>query len=209
MDRRVFLKGVGAFGLSVIFPNLLYGNCAEENMRETYSKIKEIFPESQEQIMVDGKNQILYLIKEKDNEFCVSNFYPVSTSKYGFGNDLKSNKTPTGLHKISFKIGDGAEVGTIFKKWKDTKKISNIIKSERQGLENITTRVMPLIGCEERNKYTNLRGVHIHGTSEEGLVGTPQSHGCIRMRNDDVVELYSSVNDGTPVYIFENCVSGR
>ncbi len=207
MDRRVFLKGVGAFGLSVLFPNLLYGNCAEENMRETYFRIKEIFPESQEQIMVDGKNQILYLIKEKDNEFCVSNFYPVSTSKYGFGNDLKSNKTPTGLHKISFKIGDGAEVGTIFKKWKNTNKISNIIKSRRQGLENMTTRIMPLTGCEKKNKYTNFRGVHIHGTSEEGLVGTPQSHGCIRMRNNDVVELYSFVKAGTPVYIFENCVS--
>jgi lipoprotein-anchoring transpeptidase ErfK/SrfK len=206
MNRRFFLKSAGIFGMNVIFPNLLYGNYAKEGMREIYFKIKEIFPESREQIMIDGKNQILYLIKERNDKFYLSNSYPVSTSKYGFGNDLKSNKTPTGLHKISFKIGDGAEIGTIFRKRRNTKRISNIMKSERQGLENITTRVMPLMGHEEKNKYTNLRGIYIHGTSEEGLIGKPQSHGCIRMRNEDIVKLYSSVNVGTPVYISERRV---
>ena len=116
---------------------------------------------------------------------------------------MRSNKTPTGLHKISFKIGDGVEFGTIFEKWRSTGQISKIIHSEERGPENMTTRIMPLVGCEEKNKYTNLRGVHIHGTSDEGLVGSPQSHGCIRMRNKDIVQLYSSVRVGTPVYISE------
>jgi lipoprotein-anchoring transpeptidase ErfK/SrfK len=207
MDRRDFLKNVGIFGLSMICPSLLYSGYVKDNMRDICYKIKEIFPESQKQIIIDGKRQKLYLIKNENHDFRVSNFYPVSTSRYGFGNDFKSNKTPTGLHTIYSKIGDGAEVGTIFRKWKKTKRISNIIKSRKQGIENITTRVMPLMGHEEKNRYTIFRGIHIHGTSEEGLVGTPQSHGCIRMKNNDIVELFSSVDFGSPVYISENYVS--
>lgn len=200
ISRRVFLKSAGMFGLGLGFPSLLYAGNREERMKDIHFRVKESFPESKEYLIVGGISQMLYFIEEgKYLPFVKS--YSVSTSKYGFGNDRKSNKTPTGLHKIFLKIGDDAEIGAIFKKWRRTGRISRIIKSKERGPENMTTRVMPLVGCEEKNKYTSLRGIHIHGTSEEGLIGTPQSHGCIRMRNNDIVQLYPLVKVGTPVYI--------
>ena len=200
MNRRSFLKNIGVVGLGLAFPGLAYA-VQEENIQDIHSKIKRYFPNSREQVIIDGKKQILYLIKEEEKSFRFMESYFVSTSKRGFGNKIDSYKTPLGLHKISYKIGDNAIFGAIFKNWKNTGRVSKISKSKRQGLENITSRIMVLESCEKRNDNTNFRGIHIHGTSEEGLIGTPQSHGCVRINNNNIIELYSSVKIGTPVYI--------
>ncbi len=157
-------------------------------------------------IVVIIAEQSLFLIQNKE----ILKPYKVSTSKYGIGNKSGSNKTPLGTHKIQAKIGDGAEIGTIFKGKKNTGKIAEISYSTEDTSDEdyVTTRVMPLEGLEKGiNKGNGIdsfsRGIYIHGTQEEGLIGKPASHGCIRMKNLDVIELFDAVEVGCLVEIVE------
>lgn len=135
--------------------------------------------------------------------------WPVSTSAYGLGSEAGSNKTPTGKHVISEKYGEGAEPGTIFKARANTgRKATIYYDSTDLEKDEVTTRVLWLSGTEPgKNKGGNVdshsRYIYIHGTPEEGLIGRPASHGCIRMKNADVIELFNQVNTGTPVLIKE------
>ena len=138
--------------------------------------------------------------------------YPISTSKYGIGNATDSNKTPLGLHNISNKIGDDAAIGAIFKAGKDIGKQANI-NGDNADEDLITTRIMILTGLEEGiNKGKNIdsyeRGIWMHGTPEENMIGKPASHGCIRMKNEDICELFEFVKVGTQVRIIENINGG-
>ncbi|MDO8748836.1 MAG: L,D-transpeptidase [Candidatus Omnitrophota bacterium] len=124
--------------------------------------------------------------------------YSISTSKYGVGNRLGSNKTPVGLHQIVNKIGRNAALGTIFKRRRNTGKAA---KSYRGSVDLITTRILRLAGVEKGiNKGKGIdsfhRCIYIHGTPEENLIGKPASHGCIRMKNRDIIELFNSVKRG-------------
>ena len=65
------------------------------------------------------------------------------------------------------------------------------------------SRILWLDGCEEHNANTRDRFIYIHGTKHEDKIGTPASHGCIRMRNTDVIELFELVHKTTPVVIRE------
>lgn len=133
--------------------------------------------------------------------------YAVSTSSYGVGNRLSSNKTPLGRHRIAKKIGEGAPLGAIFKSRVFTGKASAINLSDRPGLEDrVTTRILWLEGLEKGvNRGGRVdsfrRCIYIHGTPDEGLIGRPASHGCIRMKNREVIELFDRVPLGTPVLI--------
>jgi len=129
--------------------------------------------------------------------------YSVSTSKYGIGNKISSNKTPLGLHRIVSKIGRNACLGTIFKRRRNTGKIARIDKGRG---DIITTRILRLEGLQRGiNKGKTIdsfrRCIYIHGTPEEKLIGKPVSHGCIRMKNHDIIELFSLVKRGTLVEI--------
>ncbi len=147
--------------------------------------------------------QKLYVMR--DNQIWKE--YPVSTSKYGVGNESGSNKTPLGKHKVREKFGAGAPINTIFKSRENTKKIAEIsIKAEETGKDLVTSRILWLEGTEDGINKGNgidsyLRNIYIHGTSEEGLIGTPASHGCIRMKNKDVIELFDLIPIGTQVEI--------
>ena len=55
-----------------------------------------------------------------------------------------------------------------------------------------------------KNIDTFKRGIYIHGTSKEESIGLPSSHGCIRMRNTDIVDLFNNVDEGTLVFLFDN-----
>ena len=154
-------------------------------------------------IFVSIKNQKLYHIKNNR----VINNYSVSSSKYGTGNKNGSNKTPLGLHKIKEKHGEGVPingkmVGRIF-----YNQIANIYKDTTESkTDDITSRILWLEGIEKgKNKGEGIdsysRYIYIHGTSEEGKLGTPASHGCIRMKNKDVIDLYNKVEVGTLVLI--------
>ena len=158
----------------------------------------------QAKIKISIKDQKLYLISDDST----AKEYDISTSKYGVGNESNSNKTPLGKHKIKNMYGKDAALGTIFKGRANTGKIATInTDSVFRETDLVTTRIMWLDGKEESNKNSYLRYIYIHGTPEEGLIGTPSSHGCIRMKNSDVIELFEKVKIGTVVEIFKNSVN--
>jgi len=123
--------------------------------------------------------------------------YPVSTSRFGLGSKEGSMKTPTGRFRIEEKIGDGMPLGTVFKGRRPVKATKKLLREE----DLIMTRILWLDGLDSRNANTHERFIYIHGTNHEENIGEPASHGCIRMRNADLVELFESVERGTPVVI--------
>lgn len=154
-------------------------------------------------IFVSIDAQKLYLIK---NNIIIKS-YSISSSEYGIGNKNGSNKTPLGLHKIARKIGEktpinGRMIARVF-----TGETSIIyLDGSRSKTDDITSRILWLQGEEDGiNKGENIdsfkRYIYIHGTSEEGLIGQPASHGCIRLKNKDVIDLYKDVAIGTLVLI--------
>ena len=144
-------------------------------------------------IHVSIENQQLTL---KDNEQPIR-IYPVSTSQFGIGTEEGSLKTPTGRFRVAEKIGSDMPHGTVF--------VGRVPLQADEALpateDQITSRILWLDGLEEQNANTRERFVYIHGTKHEDKVGTPASHGCVRMRNEDVIELFEMVDEGTPVVI--------
>ena len=150
-------------------------------------------------LKISIKKQRLYFLDKEE----IVKSYSISTSKYGVGNEYGSNKTPLGLHCISNKIGRNASLGDIFIKRQNTHK-----KARRNFTDNdfITTRILRLQGLERgvnkgRGIDTFKRCIYVHGTSHENLIGKPASHGCIRMRNRDIIDLFNSVKRGFLVEI--------
>ncbi len=133
--------------------------------------------------------------------------YTVSTSKFGIGSRSGSQKTPLGIHRIQKKFGSGAKRGTIFKARRNTGRVARIITDTQSSkADYVTTRIMWLQGLQKGlNRGYKIdsfkRYIYIHGTDEEGRLGKPASHGCVRMYNDDVIELFSQVPVGTLVNI--------
>ena len=154
-------------------------------------------------IEIDISLQRLYLV---DNSTIISS-YPISSSKYGEGSKQNSFKTPLGSHMIKEMIGDQVPKNTIFISRINTQREAKIIHDqENSDNDYVTTRIMWLDGMEDgKNKGKGVdsynRYIYIHGTHEEGLIGQKASHGCIRMFNSDVIELFSVVKKGTKVYI--------
>jgi lipoprotein-anchoring transpeptidase ErfK/SrfK len=156
-------------------------------------------------ITINTSRQELFVFQGKE----IIRIYPVSTSRYGVGNKKNSNRTPLGTHFIVVKIGKDAKSGTIFEHRKNTGRIAEIYTDTTHIKEElITTRILWLKGIVpglneggEVDSYT--RYIYIHGTPEEGLIGTPVSNGCIRMKNQDIIELFDLVPEGTLVGIHE------
>jgi L,D-transpeptidase YbiS len=124
--------------------------------------------------------------------------WPVSTSKFGIGFDEGSFKTPVGGFVIVEKIGDEAEPGTIFKA---RKPVGHWEPGVATDDDLVLTRILRLGGIERRNANTLDRYVYIHGTNGEDRIGRRASHGCIRLKNRDMVELYDQVPEKTSVWI--------
>jgi lipoprotein-anchoring transpeptidase ErfK/SrfK len=123
--------------------------------------------------------------------------WPVSTSKYGLGTEPGSYRTPLGRFVIAEAIGAGAEPWAVFQSRVPTGEIA-APGGEHDG---VLTRILWLDGLDPDNANTRDRYIYIHGTNQEALIGTPASHGCVRMRNADIVELFDRVTPGTPVEI--------
>ena len=123
--------------------------------------------------------------------------FPVSSSRFGLGTEPGSNKTPLGRFQIGRKIGHDMPSGTIFKSRVPLQPGDPLPETE----DWITSRILWLEGLDEENANTRDRYIYIHGTKHEDRIGTPDSHGCIRMRNADVIELFQLVDEGTPVFI--------
>lgn len=133
--------------------------------------------------------------------------YPVSTSRYGPGEQCGSLCTPRGRHVIRAMIGAGLPAGAVLKGRRPTGEIcSPVLSAAHPERDWILTRILWLSGCERgRNRLgsvdTMRRYIYIHGTPDSEVMGVPFSHGCIRMRNADVIELFSAVTAGTSVDI--------
>ena len=130
--------------------------------------------------------------------------YPVSTAAAGTGNIEGSFQTPIGKHRIAEKIGEGMPLLTAFR----AREPFTIFDPERDDPNRdwILTRILWLEGCvtgkNSRGKVdTKSRYIYIHGTHDEATIGTPCSHGCIRMNNLDVLELFEQSYPGETVYI--------
>jgi lipoprotein-anchoring transpeptidase ErfK/SrfK len=123
--------------------------------------------------------------------------YAISTSRFGVGTEEGSNKTPPGHFRIKEKHGDGALPGEIFVSRQPT----GTFGTEGDENDNVQTRILWLDGNEPENANTYARYIYIHGTNAESLLGTPASHGCVRMSNSDVIDLFDRVEVGTPVEI--------
>jgi L,D-transpeptidase YbiS len=133
--------------------------------------------------------------------------YPVSTSRNGAGELEGSFRTPRGEHIVRAKIGAGQPPNTVFRGRRPTGEIWTPQLGERYpGRDWILTRILWLSGCEVgKNRLgsvdTMRRYIYIHGSPESVPMGRPGSIGCIRMRNEDIVELFERVPPGTRVSI--------
>jgi lipoprotein-anchoring transpeptidase ErfK/SrfK len=123
--------------------------------------------------------------------------YPVSTSRFGLGTEEGSMKTPTGRFRIAEKIGDGMPLGTVFKSRRRVK----VTKKLMRDADLVMTRILWLDGLDPENANTRQRFIYIHGTNHEESIGEPTSHGCIRMRSTDLLELFELIDVDTLVAI--------
>ena len=125
--------------------------------------------------------------------------YPVSTSRFGIGTEEGSMKTPTGRFRVAEKIGDGLPGDAVFQSRVPLKPEDPLPPTE----DLVMSRILWLDGLDEHNANTRDRFIYIHGTKHEDKIGRPDSHGCIRMRNMDVVDLFELVDQGAHVTIEE------
>jgi L,D-transpeptidase YbiS len=158
-------------------------------------------------IEVDMHLQQLYLWEPVADGDILLRQYAVSTATNGAGEQNGSYGTPRGRHRIAEKIGAGAPLCAAFKSREPTGEIwTPELDAENPGRDWILTRILWLDGLEPgKNKGgtvdTHNRYIYIHGTHEEHRIGTPASHGCIRMKNAEVAELFDLVKVGTEVRI--------
>jgi L,D-transpeptidase YbiS len=135
--------------------------------------------------------------------------WPVSTALKGGGEQLGSERTPRGRHVVRARIGAGLPKGAVLVGRRPTGETwSRALASQHPGRDWILSRILWLSGLEPgRNRLgdvdTMRRHIYIHGAPEDAPMGVPASHGCIRMRNADVIELFDLVTAGTEVLIRE------
>ncbi len=130
--------------------------------------------------------------------------FPVSTSKYGLGDQPRSYATPLGLLEVASKVGAGAPEGAVFKSQHFT---GEILRPNSPGRDPIVTRILHLRGLEAGNARAFDRGIYIHGTPEEWKIGRPASYGCIRMRSRDVVRVFDAAPVGTRIEIVRTSIT--
>lgn len=144
-------------------------------------------------IYVDSQQQQLHRVDIEEEH---NRIYPVSTAENGIGNRLDSLMTPFGIHRIRQKVGGGQPWGMVFEAREPTGRIVDDLDNRER--DEITSRILWLDGLEDginlNGVYdTYARYIYIHGTSDEKRIGEAVSGGCIRMKNDDVIELFDDV----------------
>jgi len=156
-------------------------------------------------LRVDLATQTLYLFR---GDRLLAR-YPVSTARNGPGERNGSGCTPRGRHRIRIKIGAGCPENAVFTGRRPTGEVySPRLAAQYPERDWILTRVLWLAGCEPgRNRGGDCdslrRFIYIHGCPDSEPMGLPRSHGCIRMRNADLLDLFDRVRAGDPVEIVE------
>jgi hypothetical protein len=148
----------------------------------------------QPNVIVSVPDQKLMLV---DNGLSAA-VYPISTSKFGLGDNWGSMATPLGMLQVAQKIGDHAPVGAVFHNRRFT---GEILQPNAPGRDPIVTRIIWLRGLEAANAHAYNRGIYIHGTPQEKIIGRPASYGCIRMKSSDVTALYAQLPIGAIIQI--------
>jgi lipoprotein-anchoring transpeptidase ErfK/SrfK len=157
-------------------------------------------------LLICAAEQILQLV---DDNGAVIRRYSVSTARNGLGEKSGSNCTPRGRHIIRAKIGGGMPVNAVFRARRPTGEIySEQLAADNPGRDWILTRILWLSGCEPGlNRLgdvdTMRRYIYIHGCPDSAPMGRPESIGCVRMRNAELIELFDLVPVGTPIDICE------
>jgi hypothetical protein len=133
--------------------------------------------------------------------------YLISSGLNGVGECRGSGCTPRGRHRVRLRIGAGCPLGTVFRGRRPTGEVYGPeLAAAYPERDWILTRILWLTGCESgRNRGgpvdTLRRFIYIHGCPDTAPMGEPRSHGCIRMRNHDLVALFDATPVGTPVEI--------
>ncbi|MGI0116600.1 L,D-transpeptidase family protein [Zooshikella sp. RANM57] len=150
-----------------------------------------------------GHQQLMFFNASNDMPTC----YSISTAEKGVGQQQNSGQTPLGKHYIRAKIGDECPINAVFVGRRFTGEIySPQLAKQYPNRDWILSRILWLCGCEKGvnrlgNVDTMRRYIYIHGTPDTEPMGVPYSHGCIRMRNQDLIELFNATPVGTPVLI--------
>jgi len=162
---------------------------------------------------MDLGGDILYVSVQRQRLFHVRDGllvadYPVSTAGRGLGTLRDTYRTPTGLHRISEKFGDGVPPFGILR---DRVFTGELADPDFAGVDKdwITSRILWLDGLEHGHnkggdRDSHDRFIYIHGTANERAIGTPASKGCVRMRNRDVIALCGEVDIGALVVVLDN-----
>ena len=150
--------------------------------------------ESPSRVIISVRDQRLMLVGNGERLAT----YPVSTSKFGLGDNRGRMTTPLGFLQVAQKIGDHAPVGAVFHNRRFT---GEIIRPNAPGRDPVITRIIWLRGLQASNAHAFSRCIYIHGTPQEKLIGRPASYGCIRMKSSDVAALYNQVPLGAIVEI--------
>jgi len=129
--------------------------------------------------------------------------YPVSTARAGAGCRANSMRTPTGVHVVARRFGASAPLGAIFlsraytgRRWREGRRDHDLILTRILWLRGLEPGHNSGPGVDSYKRY-----IYIHGTNHEHSIGRPASHGCVRMRNADIVELFALARRGTIVTI--------
>ncbi|WP_255561964.1 L,D-transpeptidase family protein [Zooshikella harenae] len=150
-----------------------------------------------------GSQQLMFFNTSNDMPTC----YPISTAEKGIGQQQGSGQTPLGKHYVRAKIGGEYPINAVFVGRRFTGEIySPQLAKQYPNRDWILSRILWLCGCEKGvnrlgNVDTMRRYIYIHGTPDTEPMGVPYSHGCIRMRNQDLVELFNATPAGTLVLI--------
>jgi hypothetical protein len=156
-------------------------------------------------ILVDLGAQTLTLF---DGETIVD-CWPISSALNGPGEREGSGCTPRGKQRVRLKIGDGCAPDTVFVARRPTgERYTPALAVAEPSRDWILTRILWLTGCEPGYNRggacdTLRRYIYIHGCPDTEPMGVPRSHGCIRMRNDDIIELFDRIDNGCPVHIVD------
>ena len=180
-----------------MFPRAIQQWCATNSLLEhEVQRFQEML------VGVDIYAQMLTLFRHSIEQIS----YPVSTSRHGMGEAENSFCTPLGLHEIAEKIGADHASGEVFVARQPQ---GRIFDNRDQGsrLDVITSRILWLRGVQERYNRggqcdSYRRYIYIHGTADERRIGRPASSGCIRLNNDDVIDLFARVEVGCRVLIY-------
>jgi UDP-N-acetylmuramate--alanine ligase len=150
-------------------------------------------------LVVDVERQVATLIEA---EAAVAS-WQVSTASRGIGGAEGSLRTPPGWHRISERIGHGADRGTVFvsrqatgETWRGEPRADDLILTRILTLDGVEDGINRGQGCDSLARY-----IYLHGTNQEELLGRAVSHGCVRLANSDIVELFDRLADGDYVLV--------